>query len=42
MNAPSWWNGQDHFWSASYFAGSCGGPPLAIIKEYIDNQKRPT
>ncbi|MFF5207246.1 IS200/IS605 family transposase [Streptosporangium sp. NPDC000396] len=30
-----------HFWSPSYFAASCGGAPLAIIKEYIENQKRP-
>jgi putative transposase len=25
----------------SYFAGSCGGAPLAVVKEYIENQKRP-
>ncbi|MEO3863589.1 IS200/IS605 family transposase [Acrocarpospora sp. B8E8] len=31
----------DHFWSPSYFAASCGGAPLAIIKEYIEIQKRP-
>jgi putative transposase len=31
----------EHFWSPSYFAGSCGGAPLAIIKEYIENQKHP-
>jgi putative transposase len=31
----------EHFWSPSYFAGSCGGAPLAVIKEYIENQKRP-
>ncbi|MBT2235803.1 transposase, partial [Nonomuraea sp. NEAU-A123] len=30
-----------HFWSPSYFAASCGGAPLSIIKEYIENQKRP-
>jgi putative transposase len=33
------WGG--HLWSPSYFAGSCGGPPLAVVKEYIENQKRP-
>ncbi|WP_214111431.1 IS200/IS605 family transposase [Acrocarpospora catenulata] len=33
------WGG--HFWSPSYFAASCGGAPLSIIKEYIENQKRP-
>jgi putative transposase len=31
----------DHFWSPSYFAASCGDAPLAVIKEYIENQKRP-
>jgi putative transposase len=30
-----------HFWSPSYFAASCGGAPSAIVKEYIENQKRP-
>jgi len=29
------------FWSPSYFAGSCGGAPLEIIKKYIQNQQRP-
>jgi putative transposase len=32
----------DRFWSPSYFAASCGGTPLAIINEYIENQKRPS
>ncbi|MGW3820691.1 transposase, partial [Streptomyces sp. NPDC005046] len=31
----------EHFWSPSYFAASCGGAPLTIIKEYIENQKHP-
>jgi len=26
-------------WSRSYFAGSCGGAPLEIIKQYIQNQQ---
>jgi putative transposase len=30
-----------HLWSPSYLAASCGGAPLAIIKEYIEQQKRP-
>lgn len=30
-----------HFWSPSYFAASCGGAPLSIIKQYIENQQRP-
>lgn len=28
-------------WSPSYFAGSCGGAPLEVIKQYIDQQKTP-
>ncbi|MFC9628413.1 IS200/IS605 family transposase [Streptomyces mirabilis] len=31
----------DHFWSPSYFAVFAGGAPLTVIKEYIENQKRP-
>jgi putative transposase len=30
-----------HLWSPSYFAASCGGAPLTIIKEYIDQQRPP-
>lgn len=30
-----------HLWSPSYFAVSCGGAPLSIIKQYIDGQARP-
>lgn len=30
----------EHFWSPSYFAGSCGGAPLSAVKDYIENQKR--
>ncbi|WP_405969423.1 IS200/IS605 family transposase [Streptomyces sp. NBC_00988] len=26
------------FWSGSYFAGPCGGRPLAIVKQYIEQQ----
>lgn len=26
-------------WSPSYFAGSCGGAPLDVIKQYIQQQK---
>ncbi|MFB7223533.1 transposase [Streptomyces sp. NPDC056227] len=29
------------FWSGSYFARSCGGTPLHVVKDYIENQKRP-
>ena len=31
----------DRLWSPSYFAGSCGGAPLAMVKEYIERQQRP-
>ncbi|MET7929212.1 IS200/IS605 family transposase, partial [Streptomyces sp. NPDC005349] len=34
------WGG--HFWSGSYFAGSCGGAPLTVVRQYIENQQRPT
>ncbi|MFD0432038.1 transposase [Streptomyces zhihengii] len=33
------WGG--HFWSGSYFTGSCGGAPLTVLNQYIENQKRP-
>ena len=26
-------------WTNSYFVSSCGGAPLAVIKQYIENQK---
>lgn len=32
----------EHLWSPSYFVGSCGGAPLAVVKDYIENQKRPS
>ena len=28
-------------WSPSYFAASCGGAPLDILKRYIQNQAAP-
>src|SRR3990172_3101382 len=28
-------------WSPSYFAGSCGGAPIAIIRKYIEQQQTP-
>jgi putative transposase len=33
------WGGS--LWSPSYFSGSCGGAPLAIVKEYIQSQSTP-
>jgi putative transposase len=29
---------KDAFWSPSYFASSCGGAPLSMIKAYIQSQ----
>ena len=31
----------DALWSPSYFAGSCGGVPIEIIRQYIEQQKPP-
>ena len=33
------WGGA--LWSPSYFAGSCGGTPIEIIRQYIEQQKTP-
>jgi putative transposase len=30
---------QEHLWSPSYFAVSCGGAPIEKIKDYIENQR---
>ncbi|MFF9457464.1 IS200/IS605 family transposase [Streptomyces flaveolus] len=32
---------QGHLWSPSYFSASCGGAPLAIVRQYIEQQQRP-
>lgn len=32
---------RDHLWSPSYFAASCGGAPLSIIRQYVEQQRRP-
>lgn len=29
-------------WSPSYFSGSCGGAPISIIRQYIEQQQTPT
>lgn len=31
----------DSLWSPSYFAGSCGGAPIDIIRQYIESQESP-
>jgi len=33
------WGGA--LWSPSYFAGSCGGAPIGIIRQYIEQQQTP-
>ncbi len=33
---------QDHLWSPSYFAGSCGGAPIGVIRQYIESQGKPS
>ncbi|MGX1547545.1 IS200/IS605 family transposase [Streptomyces adustus] len=34
-----WW--VQRLWSGSYFAGSVGGAPLSIVKQYVEQQNRP-
>ena len=33
------WGGA--LWSPSYFAGSCGGAPIAVIRQHIEQQQTP-
>jgi putative transposase len=35
-----YWKGV--LWSPSYFAASCGGAPIAIVRQYIEQQQTPT
>lgn len=37
--ARHYWKGV--LWSPSYFAASCGGAPLDIVRQYIEAQERP-
>ncbi|PIS01484.1 MAG: IS200/IS605 family transposase [Chlamydiae bacterium CG10_big_fil_rev_8_21_14_0_10_35_9] len=32
---------KNNLWSPSYFAGSCGGAPVDLIRKYIEEQKTP-
>jgi REP-associated tyrosine transposase len=32
---------QPVLWSRTYFVASCGGAPLAVIKQYIEQQAKP-
>jgi putative transposase len=37
--ARRYWRGA--LWSPSYFAASCGGAPISIIRQYIEQQRTP-
>jgi len=37
--ARKYWRGV--LWSPSYLAASCGGAPISIIRQYIEQQKTP-
>jgi putative transposase len=32
---------ENRLWSGSYFAGSVGGAPLTVLRQYIEQQNRP-
>jgi putative transposase len=34
-----YWKGV--LWSPSYFASSCGGAPISIVRQYIEQQQTP-
>lgn len=34
-----YWKGA--LWSPSYFAASCGGAPISIVRQYIEQQQTP-
>lgn len=34
-----YWKGV--LWSPSYFASSCGGAPISVVRQYIEQQKTP-
>jgi putative transposase len=31
----------NRLWSGSYFAGSVGGTPISVLRQYIEQQNRP-
>jgi len=35
-----YWRGA--LWSPSYFAASCGGAPISVVRQYIEQQATPT
>ncbi len=36
----AYWRGV-RLWSGSYFAGSVGGAPISVVRQYIEQQQRP-
>lgn len=36
-----YWRAQ-RLWNGSYFAGTVGGAPLSVLRQYIEQQNRPT
>ena len=32
---------ENHLWATSYFAGSVGGAPLTVLRQYIEQENRP-
>ncbi len=36
---PRYWKGA--LWSPSYFAASCGGAPIDLVRQYIEHQRTP-
>jgi len=37
--ADRYW--KNMLWTPSYFAASCGGAPMSIVRQYIEQQKTP-
>ena len=37
--ARRYWKGV--LWSPSYFAASCGGAPISVVRQYIEQQRTP-
>lgn len=38
-NIIKWYYKNQALWSPSYFAASCGGAPIEIVRQYIEQQK---
>lgn len=30
-----------YLWGGHFWSGSCGGAPLTVVRQYIENQQRP-